>query len=126
MSKGNSNKDTLKEKRRQGRPSVLEDDPHLVEKVVALRATGRSWAEISTLLRIGKTTARRLATVCQKGIESQTKDESVSAVPKTSNQRDNRDECQSFEFSVDDEFLECMPKTFRIFLSLVKRARDAQ
>ena len=125
MSKGNSNKDTLKEKRRQGRPSVLEDGPYLVEKVVALRATGRSWAEISTLLRIGKTTARRLATVCQKRIESQIKDGSECAVPKTDNQRDNRDECQSFEFSVDDEFLECMPKTFRIFFSLVKRARDA-
>lgn len=126
MSKECHSENGSEQMRKRGRPSVLEDDPYLVEKVVALRATGRSWAEISTLLRIGKTTVRRLYTVCQKEAESQIKRKSVSTVPKTGNQVDNRNAYQSFEFSIDDEILACMPKTFRIFLSLVKRAREAQ
>lgn len=116
------------QKNRRGRPSVIEslDDPHLPLKASALRSTGRSWSEIASLLGVGRTTARRLATMCQKENASQIEKGSNNRSRKESDARHQKEGDQWPALSTDEGILECMPKTFRIFASLVKRAQETQ
>lgn len=126
MSKRINCDDGSERKRKRGRPSVIESkgDPHLALKASAMRSAGYSWSKIAFYLGIGKTTARRLARLCQNENESQIANESVSAVPKTGNQRNSKKKNQAPEFAIDEAFLDCMPKTFKMFASLIKRSRE--
>ncbi|MEE9116767.1 MAG: hypothetical protein V3U09_07715 [Thermoplasmata archaeon] len=116
------------QKNRRGRPSVIESlgDPHLPLKASALRSTGRSWSEIASLLGVGRTTAKRLATMYQKGNEGQIEKVSNNRIQNESDAGPQKEGDQWPEFSMDEGILECMPKTFRIFASLVKRAQETQ
>ncbi len=116
------------QKNRRGRPSVIESlgDPHLPLKASALRSTGRSWSEIASLLGVGRTTAKRLATMYQKGNEGQIEKVSNNRIQNESDAGPQKEGDQLPALSIDEGILECMPKTFRIFASLVKRAQETQ
>ena len=51
-----------------GRPSITETkgDPQIALKAAEMRSQGLSWSEIASNLEIGRTTVRRLVSLCQK------------------------------------------------------------
>lgn len=128
MSKRDDSENGSEQKNRRGRPSVIESlgDPHLPLKASALRSTGRSWSEIASLLGVGRTTARRLATMYQKENESQIEKVSNNRIQNESDAGPQKEGDQWPALSMDEGILERMPKTFRIFVSLVKRAQETQ
>ncbi|MHA1962573.1 MAG: hypothetical protein ACW99U_20465 [Candidatus Thorarchaeota archaeon] len=113
MSKEDHSQNGSVQKNRRGRPPVTQSlcDPHLPLKAAVLRNTGRSWSEIASIIGVGRTTAKRLATMYQKK-----KDDTKHEV------EDN----QWPELSTEEGILDCLPKTFKVFISLVKRARETQ
>lgn len=128
MSKRDDPENGSEQKKRRGRPSVIESlgDPQLPLKASALRSTGRSWSEIASLLGVGRTTAKRLATMFQKDNESQIEKGTNNKMPKKDDTKHEIEDIQWPALSVDEGILERMPKTFRIFVSLVKRAQETQ
>lgn len=117
-----------KKKRKRGRPSVLEskEDPDLASKATEMRFLGLSWSQIASRLGIGRTTARRLVLAFQKSSGSQTKSDSNSSVPKTDSCHLMAEVGQHFSLSLKEDILEGMPKTFRIFVSLIRKARQTR
>ncbi len=126
MSKRDSSEKGSERKGRRGRPSVIESlgDPHLPLKASALHNTGRSWSETASILGVGRTTAKRLATMYQKENESQIEKLSNNKTPKETDAGNDEEGSQWSALSIEEGILECMPKTFRIFASLAKRAQE--
>lgn len=128
MSKRDNSENSSERKDKRGRPSVLESlgDPHLPVKASAMRSAGYSWSEIASYLSVGRTTAQRLATMYQKENESQIDKAPNNKMPKKGNTKHEDEDPQWPELSMEDGILDCLPKTFKIFISLVKRARETQ
>lgn len=126
MSKRDDSENGSERKSRRGRPSVMESlgDPHLPQKASALRSTGRSWSEIASLLGVGRTTAKRLATMYQKENESQIDKAPNNKMPKKDDTKHEIEDTQWPALSIDEGILERLPKTFKIFISLVRRAQE--
>lgn len=126
MTKRNDAQNSPKRKRGPGRPTIFETkgDPFLVEKGTEMRLLGYSWSRIASELGVGKTTIRRYVRAYQKEKGSQMRGEVARGMPKTSDNRSgiNRNQCLSFQ--VKENVLDGLPKSFRIFLSLVRRARE--
>lgn len=55
-------------RKERGRPNIMETsgDPQIALKAAGMRSQGLSWSQIASNLGIGRTTARRLASLCQK------------------------------------------------------------
>ena len=115
-------------KDKRGRPSVIESlgDPHLPLKAAVLRNTGRSWSEIASILGVGRTTAKRLATMYQKENESQIEKAPNNKMPKKDDTKHEIEDAQWPSLSMEEGILDCLPKTFKTFISLVKRAQETQ
>ena len=78
------------------------------------------------MLGVGRTTAKRLATMYQKRNEGQIDRKPKKNVQKGDGKKQIIEDSQCPELSIDEEFLEYVPKTFKVFVSLVKRARESQ
>jgi orotate phosphoribosyltransferase-like protein len=118
----------LKQKRRPGRPSVLESkgDPNLASKAAEMRSLGLSWSQIAFKLGVGRTTARRLVLMCQKRNESQIGRSIGSTIPKHNDTGMEGDSSQHVSTSIDNDILGKLPKTFQIFSMLLEEARKTQ
>lgn len=111
---------------RPGRPTILESkgDPHLVEKAAEMRFLGCSWSQIASRLGVGKTTIRRYVLAFQKENGGQIEEEIGSRMPRNNDDDSRNKESQYLSFSIREDVLEGLPKTFRKFVSLVRKARE--
>lgn len=91
-----------------------------------MQSAGYSWSEMAYYLKVGRTTAKRLARVYQKENESQIDRASKNKVQKADDGEHNVEDDQCPDLTIDEEFSEYLPKTFKVFVSLVKRARETQ
>ncbi|MCK5290610.1 MAG: hypothetical protein KAR39_01160 [Thermoplasmata archaeon] len=71
----------------------------------------------------GRTTAKRLATKYQKEDKSQIDKPPNNKMPKKDDTKHEVEDPQWPELSMEEGILDCFPKTFKIFISLVRRAR---
>jgi hypothetical protein len=124
MSQQDRNNNNIKSRRKRGRPSVLERDPNLASRVTELRLCGLSWSTIASRLGVGRTTARRLFSLYQKGVKGQTREDSNSAVPENDTHKPSENPSQYTVLAIDYEILGKLPKTFQIFSSLLEKVRD--
>ena len=126
MSRHGNRQGSDKRGRKPGRPTVMESrgDPKLPTRAAELRSLGLSWSQIASRLGVGRTTARRLVLLCQKDEGSQTRDDIISDVPQTNDDNPQTNDSQCVPFEIKEDVLERLPKTFRIFASLVRRARE--
>lgn len=124
MSKERQNTNGAKSHKKRGRPSVLERDPDLVSRAAELRLCGLSWSIVASRLGVGRTTARRLFSLYQKDVEGQTIEDSNVAVPENDIHKVGEKPSQCTVFSIDDDILGKLPKTFQIFSSLLEKVRN--
>ena len=125
-----------------GRPSIIETkgDPEIGLKASTMRSQGLSWSEIASNLKIGKTTARRLVILYQKGGDEQKEIDSDSTGcnrkvictfgenedEQEAKSETSKNQIQDNRFPSNDDVLNKMPKTFQIFNSLLEKARKKQ
>lgn len=125
MSKKNCSQDGTR-RGKPGRPTILQTtgDPLLVERASEMRLRGLSWAKIAARLGVGQTTIRRYVRAFQKANGSQTEGRLSCSTSKTDDNVSGMNEDQYFLASIRDDVLEGLPKTFRIFVSLVRKSRE--
>ncbi len=79
---------------------------------------------IASRLGVGRTTARRLFSLYQKGVEGQTRLDSNVAVPENDTHNASEKPSQCVVSSTGDDILGKLPKTFQIFSSLLEKVRE--
>lgn len=114
--------------RKLGRPTVAEvkGDTNLAARASELRDIGLSWSQIASNLGVGRTTARRLTIAYQKEKSRWTREDSNPSVPKAHVSDTPESKGQYIAFSIDDDILGKLPKTFQMFSVLLEKARKAQ
>jgi len=111
---------------RWGRPSLLDKDADLPSRVAELRNSGRSWSEIASELGVSRSSARRLANLCQKASNSQIEecaDISVSNRPVSETCANKEgDSLISADEGKGEGIMALMPQTIKVFKELLKKA----
>ena len=128
MSRHSNRQASDKRGRRPGRPTVMESrgDPKLPARAAEMRSLGLSWSQIASRLGVGRTTARRLALMCQKDSGCQTGHLVSPIFPKPAKIGGETSSSQNASSALDSGVLEKLPKTFRIFSELLEKARELQ
>jgi orotate phosphoribosyltransferase-like protein len=101
-------------------------DPEIAAKATELRSQGLSWSQIASRLGIGRTTARRLVTVCLNKKSVEVDKEIYSSMPKSNHFDSNKSDRSNLISSLDDDIFGKLPKSFQIFSELLEKAKDAQ
>ena len=126
---------------RVGRPTIQEQlgDSLLAEKAKAYRASGCSWSEVARRLKVGRSTARRLA-LCQNahgGAEGTIAEESgsrtspgrdafrngTSNVPEAPQDERRDPDVPAAQAGVSEEDV-VLPESFRLFRMILRRAGE--
>lgn len=111
-----------------GRPTIQEikRNPTIINEAAELRANGLSWSQIASHLKVSRSTARRLVESNQKENNFVSNGEEKPSMPKTNVLKRPLNESQNIDPALDNDVFSQFPKSFKIFSSLLEKAKKAQ
>ncbi|MHA1962122.1 MAG: hypothetical protein ACW99U_18105 [Candidatus Thorarchaeota archaeon] len=124
MSESSNDEDNPRQRGRPGRPPVTKSQADLPSRAVKLRSEGYSWSQISSILKVGRSSIRRVVLAHQNNDMSET-----DTLPDTCISIGEILDCQDEDNRTgssltDNDVLDGMPRTFQIFSSLLEKVRE--